>query len=223
MVRRKIQAALGKGIKTNTSLHTIRGLPEITHNLHLQYYLFMNRAGRRLLNSSQPIPNGWWPRILWRAGDRFHEVARRGSMFFRSPWYDAVYFLLRNCPEILSSFRWHDQEISITYTIGRMNTTSLSGLLHFILETRHTTLLLLRGGGTGSSISIPNEMHGIRPGNCPWVIDGYGNPELKTDAYRSLFLCLMCIVSPCNGQCLQGSLRSQSIFLGRNMRIHRFL
>lgn len=105
MVRRKIQAALGKGIKTNTSLHTIRGLPEITHNLHLQYYLFMNRAGRRLLNSSQPIPNGWWPRILWRAGDRFHEVARRGSMFFRSPWYDAVYFLLRNCPEILSSFR----------------------------------------------------------------------------------------------------------------------
>ena len=69
----------------------------------LWHYLVVNRAGRRLLTSSHPIPDGLWSRVLERASDEKRytctigemggDLANEGGHVAK---YNAVYFLLQN-------------------------------------------------------------------------------------------------------------------------------
>jgi hypothetical protein len=59
----------------------------------LEYYTDLNRAGRRILATTQTVPTGLWPCILARAGT---------SKYCRFP-HNSVFFFLQNCPDIFSN------------------------------------------------------------------------------------------------------------------------
>ena len=108
--RKKIGAALLQGLMENTCIESMHGIASTPQAQILWQYVAMNRARRRLLASSQPIPDGLWPIVLARAC----KFAMRYSVVAWDMKYDsgyssttvtsanAVFYFLRNCPKILS-------------------------------------------------------------------------------------------------------------------------
>lgn len=124
--REKCFAALLQGMMENYSiecLHPFQERPQATrrhyHDMNramefpikqrpqaplLKYYAVMNRAGRRILSTSDPVPVGLWELILERAGKghwpstHFDDIQDRKSLLWRA---NAVYFFLRNCHHII--------------------------------------------------------------------------------------------------------------------------
>jgi hypothetical protein len=66
--RDKCYAALLQGMMNNYSIEYLHPIQRSPQAILLQHYMDLNRAGRRILTSSDPVPLGLWPWVLERAG-----------------------------------------------------------------------------------------------------------------------------------------------------------
>ena len=115
--------ALLQHIMENTCIESVDELDCFPQAPLLWHCLVLNRAGRRFLTSSHPIPDGLWSHVFERASDEKRytidevddiasddkrytngemggSVATEGVHIAR---YNAVYFLVQNFPKILGN------------------------------------------------------------------------------------------------------------------------
>jgi len=90
-------AALIDGVKSNTSIKKLDFINPLEKCkvdkaiVLLDYYCTLNRAGRRILSTTQqPVPLGLWSKILERTSVEFSEEETKKV--------DSIYFLLQNSP-----------------------------------------------------------------------------------------------------------------------------
>lgn len=109
--RTMVGAALLQGLMANTWIVSMHGMGSTPQALLLWHYLALNRAGRQILASNQPIPDGLWPVVLERAWKTMSSTSWFVVACGRRPREDidtkcdmanAVYYFLTKCPKILS-------------------------------------------------------------------------------------------------------------------------
>ena len=110
--RTKLFAVLWQSMMVNTSIESMHGLGSIVHRqaLPVWHCVALNRAGRRILASTQPIPDGLWPHVLERAGQWStyknvycpnHDKAHHAKWYYQYASVNSIHLFLQNCPNML--------------------------------------------------------------------------------------------------------------------------
>ena len=102
--RNTIGAALVQGMMENMSIENTYATKRIPQHRLLWHYVALNRAGRRIVQSPEPIADGLWPRILARVGPNVRLWGEKYGYFGidHNAAANVIYYFLQNCPRILS-------------------------------------------------------------------------------------------------------------------------